>query len=127
MTLAVRNLSRRATTELATGPSTRSSSAPATRSPRCTRLEQEIKTSPVVNIDETGWKTGGDRRVALAAAIHLGKETNLLEKRLSVLAIFEAQPTSRFRPAVPLPWVLTTTQQVRVGCSPATPGRCPSS
>jgi transposase len=27
-----------------------------------TRLEQEIKRSPVVNIDETGWKTSGERR-----------------------------------------------------------------
>jgi transposase len=32
-----------------------------------TRLEQEIKRSPVVNIDETGWKTGGDRRMLWGA------------------------------------------------------------
>src|SRR6266700_8180337 len=32
-----------------------------------TRLEQEIKRSPVVNIDETGWKTGGERRMLRGA------------------------------------------------------------
>jgi transposase len=32
-----------------------------------TRLEQEIKRSPVVNIDETGRKTGGDRRMLWGA------------------------------------------------------------
>ena len=32
-----------------------------------TRLEQEIKRSPVVNIDETGWKTGGNRRMLWGA------------------------------------------------------------
>jgi len=32
-----------------------------------TRLEQEIKRSPVVNIDETGWKTGGERRMLWGA------------------------------------------------------------
>jgi transposase len=32
-----------------------------------TRLEQEIKHSPVVNIDETGWKTCGNRRMLWGA------------------------------------------------------------
>jgi transposase len=32
-----------------------------------TRLEQEIKQSSVVNIDETGWKTAGDRRMLWGA------------------------------------------------------------
>jgi len=32
-----------------------------------TRLQQEIKRSPVVNIGETGWKTGGDRRMLWSA------------------------------------------------------------
>jgi transposase len=32
-----------------------------------TRLEQEIKRSSVVNIDETGWKTSGDRRMLWGA------------------------------------------------------------
>jgi transposase len=32
-----------------------------------TRLEQQIKRSPVVNIDETGWKTGGERRMLWGA------------------------------------------------------------
>jgi transposase len=32
-----------------------------------TRLEQELKRSPVVNIDETGWKTSGDRRTLWGA------------------------------------------------------------
>ena len=32
-----------------------------------TRLEQEIKRSAVVNIDETGWKTGGERRMLWGA------------------------------------------------------------
>ena len=35
-----------------------------------TRLEQEIKRSPVVNIDETGWKTGGERRMLWGALTH---------------------------------------------------------
>ena len=32
-----------------------------------TRLERELKRSPVVYIDETGWKTGGDRRTLWGA------------------------------------------------------------
>jgi transposase len=32
-----------------------------------TRLEQEIKRAAVVNIDETGWKTGGERRMLWGA------------------------------------------------------------
>ena len=32
-----------------------------------TRLEQQIKSAPVVNIDETGWKTAGGNRTLWAA------------------------------------------------------------
>jgi transposase len=73
VTLAVRNrVSRRASTELArelfgVEISTGSVDAIVHRvgdalAAAHTRLEQEIKQSEVVNIDETGWKTGGERR-----------------------------------------------------------------
>ena len=39
-----------------------------------TRLEREIKRSPVVNIDETGWKTRGERRMLWGA---LTRQTGL--------------------------------------------------
>jgi transposase len=73
VTLAVRNrVSRRAATELArelfgvelatgTVDAIVQRAGEALAAPH-TRLEQEIKHSPVVNIDETGWKTAGDRR-----------------------------------------------------------------
>jgi transposase len=73
VTLAVRNrVSRRAATELArdlfgvelatgTVDAIVQRAGEALAAPH-TRLEQEIKRSPVVNIDETGWKTAGDRR-----------------------------------------------------------------
>ena len=78
MTLAVRNrVSRRDTTELArelfgvelstgTVDAIVQRAGEALAAPH-TRLEQEIKRSPVVNIDETGWKTGGDRRMLWGA------------------------------------------------------------
>lgn len=73
VTLAVRNrVSRRASTELArelfgVELSTGSVDAILQRAGDAlaaphTRLEQEIKRSAVVNIDETGWKTCGERR-----------------------------------------------------------------
>jgi transposase len=73
VTLAVRNrVSRRATTELArelfgVELSTGSVDAILQRAGDAlaaphTRLEQEIRQSAVVNIDETGWKTRGERR-----------------------------------------------------------------
>jgi transposase len=73
VTLTVRNrVSRRATTELArelfgVELSTGSVDAIVQRAGDAlaaphTRLEQEIKQSAVVNIDETGWKTCGERR-----------------------------------------------------------------
>ncbi len=73
VTLAVRNrVSRRATTELArelfgVELSTGSVDAILQRAGDAlaaphTRLEQQIKQSTVVNIDETGWKTCGERR-----------------------------------------------------------------
>jgi transposase len=46
--------------------STRSCSARALAAPH-TRLEQQIKSAPVVNIDETGWKTAGGNRTLWAA------------------------------------------------------------
>jgi transposase len=73
VTLAVRNrVSRRDATELArelfgvelatgTVDAIVQRAGDALAAPH-TRLEQEIKHSPVVNIDETGWKTAGDRR-----------------------------------------------------------------
>jgi transposase len=73
VTLAIRNrVSRRAATELAqelfgvelatgTVDAIVQRAGEALAAPH-TRLEQEIKRSPVVNIDETGWKTAGDRR-----------------------------------------------------------------
>jgi transposase len=73
VTLAVRNrVSRRDATELArelfgvelatgTVDAIVQRAGEALAAPH-TRLEQEIKRSPVVNIDETGWKTAGDRR-----------------------------------------------------------------
>jgi transposase len=78
VTLAVRNrVSRRDTTELArelfgvelatgTVDAILQRAGEALAAPH-TRLEQEIKRSPVVNIDETGWKTGGDRRMLWGA------------------------------------------------------------
>jgi transposase len=78
VTLAVRNrVSRRATTELArelfgvefstgTVDAIVQRAGEALAAPH-TRLEQELKRSPVVNIDETGWKTGGDRRTLWGA------------------------------------------------------------
>jgi transposase len=78
VTLAVRNsVSRRDTTELArelfgVELSTGTVDAIVQRAGEAlaapyTRLEQEIKRSPVVNIDETGWKTGGERRMLWGA------------------------------------------------------------
>jgi transposase len=78
VTLAVRNrVSRRDATELAREVfgvelSTGAVDAIVQRAGEAlaaphTRLEQEIKGSPVVNIDETGWKTGGDRRMLWGA------------------------------------------------------------
>jgi transposase len=78
VTLAVRNrVSRRDATELArelfgvelstgTVDAIVQRAGEALAAPH-TRLEQEIKRSPVVNIDETGWKTGGDRRMLWGA------------------------------------------------------------
>ncbi len=78
VTLAVRNrVSRRDTTELArelfgvelstgTVDTIVQRAGEALAAPH-TRLEQEIKRSPVVNIDETGWKTGGERRMLWGA------------------------------------------------------------
>jgi transposase len=78
VTLAIRNrVSRRDATELArelfgVELSTGSVDAIVQRAGDAlaaphTRLEQEIKRSPVVNIDETGWKTRGDRRMLWGA------------------------------------------------------------
>jgi transposase len=81
VTLTVRNrVSRRAATELArelfgVELSTGSVDAilhragDALAAPH-TRLEQEIKQSAVVNIDETGWKTRGERRWLWGALTH---------------------------------------------------------
>jgi transposase len=78
VTLVVRNrVSRRDTTELArelfgveisTGSVDRivHRAGDALAAPH-TRLEQDIKSAPVVNIDETGWKTAGDRRTLWGA------------------------------------------------------------
>ena len=78
VTLAVRNrVSRRDTTELArelfgvelatgTVDAILQRAGEALAAPH-TRLEQEIKRSRVVNIDETGWKTGGQRRMLWGA------------------------------------------------------------
>jgi transposase len=77
-TIAIRNrVSRRDTTELArelfgVELSTGSVDAIVHRAGEAlaaphTRLEQEIKSAPVVNIDETGWKTGGGNRTLWAA------------------------------------------------------------
>jgi transposase len=78
VTLGVRNrVSRRDTTEfarelfgveLATGSvdAIVQRAGDALAAPQ-TRLEQEIKRAPVVNIDETGWKTGGERRMLWGA------------------------------------------------------------
>jgi transposase len=78
VTLAVRNrVSRRDATELArelfgveistgTVDAIVQRAGEALAAPH-TRLEQEIKRSPVVNIDETGWKTGGERRMLWGA------------------------------------------------------------
>jgi transposase len=78
VTLAVRNrVSRRDTTELARelfGLELSSGSVDAIihragealAGPH-TRLEQEIKSAPVVNIDETGWKTAGGNRTLWGA------------------------------------------------------------
>jgi transposase len=78
VTLAVRNrVSRRDTTELArelfgVELATGSVDAIVHRAGEAlaaphTRLEQEIKSAPVVNIDETGWKTAGDNRTLWGA------------------------------------------------------------
>jgi transposase len=78
VTLAVRNrVSRRDTTELArelfgveiatgTVDAIVQRAGEALAAPH-TRLEQQIKQAPVVNIDETGWKTGGERRMLWGA------------------------------------------------------------
>jgi transposase len=78
VTLAVRNrVSRRDTTEfarelfgveLATGSvdAIIQRAGEALAGPH-TRLEQEIKSAPVVNIDETGWKTAGGNRTLWGA------------------------------------------------------------
>ena len=78
VTLAVRNrVSRRQTTELArelfgvelatgTVDAIVQRAGEALAAPH-TRLEQEIKRSAVVNIDETGWKTKGERRTLWGA------------------------------------------------------------
>jgi transposase len=78
VTLAVRNrVSRRDTTELArelfgveisTGSvdTIVQRAGDALAAPH-TRLEQQIKSAPVVNIDETGWKTAGGRRMLWGA------------------------------------------------------------
>ena len=78
VTLAVRNrVSRRDTTELArelfglelstgTVDAIVQRTGEALAAPH-TRLEQEIKRSPVVNIDETGWKTAGNNRTLWGA------------------------------------------------------------
>jgi transposase len=78
VTLAVRNrVSRRDTTELARelfGVELASGSVDAIihragealAAPH-TRLEQSIKSAPVVNIDETGWKTAGGKRTLWGA------------------------------------------------------------
>jgi transposase len=78
VTLAVRNrVSRRDTTELArelfgveistgTVDAIIQRAGEALAGPH-TRLEQEIKRSPVVNIDETGWKTAGNNRTLWGA------------------------------------------------------------
>ncbi|MCA1679906.1 MAG: IS66 family transposase [Actinobacteria bacterium] len=78
VTLAVRNrVSRRDTTELArelfgVELSTGSVDAIIQRAGEAlaaphTRLEQELKSAPVVNIDETGWKTAGGNRTLWGA------------------------------------------------------------
>jgi transposase len=78
VTLVVRNrVSRRQTTELArelfgvelatgTVDAIVQRAGEALAAPH-TRLEQQIKRSAVVNIDETGWKTKGERRTLWAA------------------------------------------------------------
>jgi len=78
VTLTVRNrLSRRQTSELArelfgvelaagTADAIVQRAGEALAAPH-TRLEQEIKQSAVVNIDETGWKTKGERRTLWGA------------------------------------------------------------
>jgi transposase len=78
VTLAVRNrVSRRDTTELArelfgVELATGSVDAIIQRAGEAlaaphTRLEQQIKSAPVVNIDETGWKTAGESRTLWGA------------------------------------------------------------
>ncbi|MCA1698521.1 MAG: IS66 family transposase [Actinobacteria bacterium] len=78
VTLAVRHrVSRRDTTELARelfGVELATGSVDAivqrtgeTLAAPHTRLEQQIKSAPVVNIDETGWKTAGGNRTLWAA------------------------------------------------------------
>jgi transposase len=77
-TLAVRNrVSRRDTTELARDlfgvePATGSVDAIIHRAGEAlaaphTRLEQQVRSAPVVNIDETGWRTAGGNRTLWAA------------------------------------------------------------
>jgi len=78
VTLAVRNrVSRRDATELArelfgvelstgTVDAIVQRAGEALAAPH-TRLEQETRRSPVVNIDETGWKSGGERRMLWGA------------------------------------------------------------
>ena len=78
VTLAVRNrVSRRDATELArelfgveistgTVDTIVQRAGEALAAPH-TRLEQEISRSPIVNIDETGWKTRGERRMLWGA------------------------------------------------------------
>ena len=106
MTLAVRNrVSRRDTTELArelfgVELSTGSVDAIVQRAGEAlaaphTRLEQRDQAAPVVNIDETGWKTAGGRRTLwgaltsqtavfrIAAGRHASEARTLLGERFA--------------------------------------------
>src|SRR6266511_3934064 len=106
VTLAVRNrVSRRDTTELArelfgVELATGSVDAIVQRTGAAlaaphTRLEQQIKSAPVVNIDETGWKTAGGNRTLwgaltarhavfrIAAASHAFEARTLLGERFA--------------------------------------------
>jgi len=106
VTLAVRNrVSRRDTTELARDLfglelATGSVDAIVQRAGEAlaaphTRLEQQIKAAPVVNIDETGWKTAGGRRTLwgaltsqtavfrIAAGRHASESKTLLGERFA--------------------------------------------
>jgi Family of unknown function (DUF6444)/Transposase IS66 family len=98
VTLAVRNrVSRRDTTELArelfgVGLATGSVDAIIQRAGAAlaaphTRLEQEIRSAPVVNIDETGWKTaGGSRTLEQPVELRTGRVERAL--RLAPLVAY---------------------------------------